>query len=428
MRGHGCRACQHQRLSESMGGGYDKFVEKARIIHDSKYQYHKTNYTTAFQKVRITCPIHGDFEQLPCNHINRSAGCPKCSNAYSPNTIEFVDDLRHLYGDKHDYSTVQYTTAHSPIIVTCRQHGPFEIVATSYKRTGQCPACTVSSQQHEMIELVKSFGVSCVINDRRIISPLELDIYIPDKKYGIEFNGNYFHSYNRPETPTERFRHQHKVQRCADAGIRLIQFNSHEWKSNRPLIESMIKHRLGFSNNRISARRCVIGMLSTAEAKEFFDSSHISGYRPATTTYCLRHNGVVVSAISFSRHAKYDYEIIRFATSLNTVVVGALGKMLKAFIIDNKPSTIMTFADLRYGNGDGYTACGFKLVGSTKPGYIYLDSSCAPVGSRLKYQKHKLSAILTNFSESLSESENMFLNGYRRMWDAGHNIYVYRIS
>lgn len=55
----------------------EEFVNRAKKIHGEKYNYDKTIYTKAKDKVLITCPIHGDFFQLPHNHIGGS-GCPKC--------------------------------------------------------------------------------------------------------------------------------------------------------------------------------------------------------------------------------------------------------------------------------------------------------------------------------------------------------------
>lgn len=46
-----------------------EFIEKAKQIHDDKYYYTKIMYVNSRTKVVITCPEHGDFEQLPSSHL-----------------------------------------------------------------------------------------------------------------------------------------------------------------------------------------------------------------------------------------------------------------------------------------------------------------------------------------------------------------------
>ena len=47
----------------------EQFIEKARSIHGDKYNYSKVNYINNKTKVTITCSEHGDFEQIPYNHL-----------------------------------------------------------------------------------------------------------------------------------------------------------------------------------------------------------------------------------------------------------------------------------------------------------------------------------------------------------------------
>lgn len=56
-----------------------EFVEKSKIIHNNKYDYSLSNYINSKTKIKIICPIHGEFEQLHYVHINRGSGCKKCS-------------------------------------------------------------------------------------------------------------------------------------------------------------------------------------------------------------------------------------------------------------------------------------------------------------------------------------------------------------
>lgn len=55
-------------------------------IHGDKYDYSKTEYKGAKNKVCIICnevdefgKVHGEFWQTPDNHVNSRQGCPKCA-------------------------------------------------------------------------------------------------------------------------------------------------------------------------------------------------------------------------------------------------------------------------------------------------------------------------------------------------------------
>ena len=80
------------------------FIERAKQIHGNKYDYSEVEYINANTKVRIICPIHGEFFQTPSRHINMKQGCPKCSHQSYPNTSEiFIEKARSIYGDKLSY-------------------------------------------------------------------------------------------------------------------------------------------------------------------------------------------------------------------------------------------------------------------------------------------------------------------------------------
>ncbi len=55
------------------------FKNKAADVHKGKYTYDKAVYSGSRNKITITCPIHGDFEQNHSSHLS-GKGCPKCKN------------------------------------------------------------------------------------------------------------------------------------------------------------------------------------------------------------------------------------------------------------------------------------------------------------------------------------------------------------
>lgn len=86
----------------------DSVIEKFKEKHGGKYDYSKVEYVNNHTKVRIICPIHGEFWQTPLNHI-QSHGCPKCAKSgVKLTTDEFITKAQNVHKNKYDYSNVNY--------------------------------------------------------------------------------------------------------------------------------------------------------------------------------------------------------------------------------------------------------------------------------------------------------------------------------
>ncbi len=84
---HGCQKCGIEKSALNRTWTTDKFIERAREIHGSKYDYSLVEYKNANIKVKIICPTHGIFEQNLRDHINGGNGCPKCNSSKGENKI-----------------------------------------------------------------------------------------------------------------------------------------------------------------------------------------------------------------------------------------------------------------------------------------------------------------------------------------------------
>jgi hypothetical protein len=145
MKGCGCWKCYNKRTSERLFYGKEKFIELARKKHGDKYDYSKVVYVDSKVKVTITCPVHGDFEQLPSEHI-MGKGCEKCAIEYraqlrTKDTEWFITKAREIHGDKYTYERSVYTGSKDPIIVTCPTHGDWETTPNTILDKHGCPKC-----------------------------------------------------------------------------------------------------------------------------------------------------------------------------------------------------------------------------------------------------------------------------------------------
>jgi hypothetical protein len=120
---------------------------------------------------------------------------------------------------------------------------------------------------------------------------------------------------------------------------------------------------------------------------------------------------------------KYDWELLRYCTKKYTTVVGGASRLFD-FFKRNYAGSIISYCDLRYSTGQLYQLLKMKLLHQSAPNYFY-TKDCIVLESRNKYQKHKLVKLLSNFDPNLTEAQNMFNNGYRRIWDCGNLVYVF---
>ena len=135
LSGHNCPKC--------VGGikyTTHDFIEKAIKIHDNKYDYSKVEYKNCNEKVIIICKEHGDFEQIPSDHLNRH-GCIKCGGRFIFNKYDFINKAIQIHGEKYDYSNVNYIKSNLKVNIICKIHGEFEQIASSHLTGQGCPKC-----------------------------------------------------------------------------------------------------------------------------------------------------------------------------------------------------------------------------------------------------------------------------------------------
>ena len=250
-----------------------------------------------------------------------------------------------------------------------------------------------SYQEFEIMSFVRSLGVSCY-KDKSILKPYEIDCYCPEYKIGIEFNGIYWHS----NLQKEKDYHVKKSKLAEQKGVRLIHIYENEWEDARirPILESMLKIAFGKVENRIYARNCEIREITNREAKPFNETNHLQGHRNAQITYGLFYKDKLVQLMSFSRHKKYEWEIIRGCPGSNNVVVGGVSKLFKHFVRENNPSQVFSYADFNKFDGEGYLALGMKFIGYSGPDLRWvIDGKVIPrCPSRHKEYKESADAII----------------------------------
>lgn len=263
-------------------------------------------------------------------------------------------------------------------------------------------------------------------NTRTLKNKKELDILIPSKNLAIEFDGIYWHS--EINGKKSKLYHLNKTEECIENKVSLLHIFENEWIYKQNIVKSIIQSKLGLYNKKIFARKCNIQELSIEEKDNFLIRNHIQGKDVSKVKLGLFYENELISCMTFikSRYSKStQWEMSRFANKTEHVIVGGASKLFNYFIKKYNPQSIITYADRRYFTGDVYTKLGFAFIENTPPSYFYFEKDQFNLQNRIKFQKHKLSKLLTEYDEKLSEWQNMQLNGYDRIWDCGHKKYVW---
>lgn len=149
----------------------EQFIFEAREVHGDKYSYEKSIYINNVTPLCIICPEHGEFWQIPKQHL-RGQGCPECGKIKNRNNgkkykrkkkipgkkftqEQFISILKNKYGDIFDYSEVKYINMKSEITLICPKHGKFVKKASALvnSNTG-CPFC-LKEKKRELFSLGK---------------------------------------------------------------------------------------------------------------------------------------------------------------------------------------------------------------------------------------------------------------------------------
>jgi hypothetical protein len=268
-------------------------------------------------------------------------------------------------------------------------------------------------------------------NDRSILNGKELDIYIPNKNIAVECNGLYWHG--EVSGNKQRKYHLEKTIACETRNIQLIHIFDDEWIYKQDVVKSKLSNIIGGSSDSIFARKCNVREIDASICGEFLDKYHIQGKSNSKIKMGLFYENELISVMTFGslrvalgkRSNEACYELVRFCSSAR--VVGGASKLLKHFIRKYSPSQLITYADRRwtYSKSNLYNSIGFTKVSDGCPNYWYFGKGANyKRHHRFGFAKHKLSTKLTEFNPSMSEWQNMQINGYDRIWDCGNLKYI----
>ena len=365
IRGKNCKLCAIENTKKKLSFNSENFITKSNIIHNNKYDYSLVDYINSHTKVKIICPEHGEFEQLPYDHI-KTHGCNKCTSS-------------------------------------------------------------VSKIENNINDFINSLSLKTIQSSMSIIPSRQLDIYIPSHNLAIEYNGLYWHSelfkesnYHLNKTELcesknirlihifeDEWEYKQDIVKSRIKNILGIT-NNKKYARKCEIKEVSSKDSREFlDKNHIQG-----GVTASIKIGLYYNGELVSLMIFSKPRLGIGKNNI-------------GYELSRFCNKLDTNVIGGASKLLNYFIKTYKPKEITSYADRRWSNGDLYKKLGFLEIKKNKPNYWYIFGKIRR--HRFGFRKHILIKNGYNI-ENKTEHQIMFENGIYRIYDCGTIRYTLKLD
>lgn len=243
--GQGCPKCGIIKSSEKQSLTKEIFLDRMNELYNNNLCTSKVKYKDIRTPVEIICYKHGSFNKKPLQLLKKH-GCNKCSkeNKISHNKMSIetsVDIANKIHNFKYDYTDVDFERVIQKVDIKCPKHGIFKQIWHEHYKYGKgCPKCVhhISKPEIELANFVKSLNLKILTSKRNIITPKELDIYIPSLNKAIEFNGEWWHYSKKYFKPGK---HAMKSNLCREKGIKLLHIREDLWLKNKNKMKQVIE-------------------------------------------------------------------------------------------------------------------------------------------------------------------------------------------
>jgi len=347
--------------------------------------------------------------------------------------------INHKHLIKHNISVEEYKIKYSENVVSKSSSAKLKISTTNLNKHHRISK--TSKAENEIKKFLIDNNISIIQSSRKTLNGLEIDLFSPVLKIGIEYNGNLYHTelYGKKKYDY----HLNKTKIAMENDVHLYHIHEDEWELHEDIIKNKLLHIFKKNMNTvIHARKCELKPVSSYEKKNFLNDNHIQGDDKSTIFIGAYYGDVLYALMAFNNnrymnkdnfHNDSTYELTRFAIKSGFNISGIASRLLKYFINNYSPTKIISFADRRWTpsqHNNLYTNLGFTCTEILKPDYSYYKRSLHRSNRLHKFGFGKTS-LKRRFPEiydnNKTEWEMMQELGYDRIWDCGKFKYVLNI-
>lgn len=432
--GRQCGVCANMQTQIGVNSLKDTHPElEQEYSHKNKKSFSSYRENSE-AKVIWVCDRGHEWETRIYKRTQLGRGCHECNGfKLSKGSNDFLSQAAASIVNEFDQDKniinidALFVNSREKVWWKCAKGHEWQAHVYSRQAGSGCPRCAkqISSVEQEIADTIKN-SLDIIQNDRNVIKPQELDIYIPEKNIAIEYNGLYWHS---EEAGKDKYYHYNKWLACKNKGIQLIQVWEDDYTCNPDLVKNMLAHKLGISQQKtVYARKTKVISLTKAEADEFLNQNHVQGGVDGKIRLALAYEDKLVAVMVLKTEAGSNGEtlnILRYATSMN--VIGGFTKLL-SWVEKNIPNitSVVTFSDNTVSDGGLYKNNGFVIAGTVKPDYMYIVKGIREHKFNYRLKRFKTDPNL-QWEEGLSESQLAKLNNLPRIWDAGKVKWVKKL-
>lgn len=398
-KGNGCRQCVGKKQYAKHGTVLSEHPKLASEWHPTRNADLSVENVSSASGVKVwwMCDKGHEWQAYVHNRTLKGTGCPHCSGK---NVRDGEADLASRYPE----------------------------IASQWH-----PTKNLVEPEFELAKSLKSLGLAVTQSDRTLLSKnFELDIFVPEQNFAIEFNGVYWHS----EKFKDKNYHQKKHQMCRDKGIYLYQVWEDDWMYRKEIVLRGIAHRLGLTQKlievypeldprileRLGARKTSVVEVTYAVAAGFLEENHIQGKATGTAYLGLQdENNGLRAVMVLKKSTDNAYLIERYATF--GIVPGGFTKLLKYATQILPVDKFVTFSDHSLSDGKLYADNGFIADKVLPPDYSYLVNARRVHKFNYRLKRFREDPNLL-FEEGLTETELAALNNLPRIWDSGKTRWV----
>ena len=244
-----CPCCNKNKkvtLDDFLNRLYDEYGN--RYIYISGYKNMKSGKNN---KIKLKCNMCKNIIEVnPDNLLNNNRNCKYCNEINKKKLGKdkikeyekiFLNRFNKELSDEYELLS-KYNGNNSHVLIKHKLcNNTFKVTPNNllgYNKT-KCPNCShrFSKKEDELYEFIKSIYKYKIIRNKRLLNNKEIDIYLPKLKFGIEFNGLYWHS----NKFINKNYHLDKLSIAENNGIYLIQIFEDEWDNDRKFIKKILE-------------------------------------------------------------------------------------------------------------------------------------------------------------------------------------------
>lgn len=342
---------------------------------------------------------------------------------------EFINKSNMIHCNKYDYGLVDYKHSQIPVKIICPKHGVFEQIPNSHLLGCGCPQCfhLVSNKEKDVLNFIKTnYDGKIRFNYRKKIG-LELDIYIPKLKLAFEFNGIYWHNelnkdknYHLEKTKRCEEKGIHLIHIYEDDWIYKQEIVKSRILSLLGKCEKIYARKCIIKevDSKVKGKFLNENHLQGNVGSKINLGLYYNDELVSIMTLGKRRRALGVdSKIN-------NYELLRFCNKLNVSVVGGASKLFKCFIDNYKHEEVVSYANRSWTMNNGntlYDKLGFKFMITTPPNYFYIVDGKRK--HRFGFRKDAL--VKEGYDERKTEREIMLERKIYRIYNSGNLKYIY---